>query len=460
MSQLTEEGLEIDSFEDIVATMSEEFVDETGVSTDAVAEDAPDGVIIRIVADRLAEAQELLQAIHSADDEAAASGDALDALCALTGTVRQVAAPSTTDSLVLAGDTGTLVPTGSQVSSPSTGTAWQTLEDSTFGAASAWTITTAYVVGDVRKNSGNVYVCITAGTSAGAGGPTTEAEDITDGTVHWRFIGAGDGFDDEVEAAATETGPKSGLAYTITEIDTPVSGWTGVVNLLDADEGTDLETDAELRVRRVEEIAAPGASIPDAIRARMRRVDGVTSVTVFYNNTDATDGDGIPPHSVEVLVQGGDDQDIFDALLIECVAGGIATHGTETGTAEDSQGTSHTVKFTRPDEIEIYVIITVEVDAESYPDDGDDLVKAAIVAFGDDQGAGRNARARPIGAAVISRVDSAGIELGVAGVIDTPSVKIGTAAVPTLETTIAISLRELAVFDTSRIDVVVVEVTP
>ncbi len=460
MSQLTEEGLEVDSFEEIVTSMAADYVERTGVSTDAVAEDAPDGVLVRIVADRIAEALELLQAIHSADDEAAATGDALDALSALTGTVRETAAPSTTDSLVLVGTTATVVPTGSQASSESTGTAWQTIGDATLVAATTWASTTAYVVGDLRENAGNIYRVITAGTSAGAGGPTTEDDDITDGTVHWAFIGAGDGLAEDVSAAATETGPKSGLAYTIQTIDTPVSGWNGVVNMLDADEGTDLEADADLRVRRVDEISAAGASIPDAIRARLLRVDGVTSVTVFFNNTDITDGDGIPPHSVEALVKGGEDQDIWDALLVECVAGGIATHGTEVGTAEDSQGTEYTVKFTRPTEVDIYVIITVEVDADLYPTNGDTLVEEAIVAFGDSQGAGRDSRARPLGAAVVSRVDSAGIELGVAGVIDTPSVKIGTAPAPTLETTIAIGLREQAVYDSSRISVVVVEVDP
>ena len=52
---------------------------------------------------------------------------------------------------------------------------------------SAWVAGTAYVVGDIRYNGTptKIYECITAGTSAGSGGPTTEADDITDGTVHW-----------------------------------------------------------------------------------------------------------------------------------------------------------------------------------------------------------------------------------------------------------------------------------
>jgi len=51
----------------------------------------------------------------------------------------------------------------------------------------AWAASTAYVVDDIVYNGTpqKLYRCITAGTSAGSGGPTTEADDITDGTVHW-----------------------------------------------------------------------------------------------------------------------------------------------------------------------------------------------------------------------------------------------------------------------------------
>lgn len=51
----------------------------------------------------------------------------------------------------------------------------------------AWQGSTAYEVGDVVTNGTptKCYSCITAGTSAGSGGPTTEGDDITDGTVHW-----------------------------------------------------------------------------------------------------------------------------------------------------------------------------------------------------------------------------------------------------------------------------------
>lgn len=53
-----------------------------------------------------------------------------------------------------------------------------------------WTASTAYAVNARVVNAGNVYQCITSGTSAGSGGPTTTASDITDGTCHWKYKGA------------------------------------------------------------------------------------------------------------------------------------------------------------------------------------------------------------------------------------------------------------------------------
>jgi hypothetical protein len=59
------------------------------------------------------------------------------------------------------------------------------------GTIPAWLATTAYVVGNQVTNGANVYQCITAGTSAGSGGPTGTTSDITDGTVHWKFLRVG-----------------------------------------------------------------------------------------------------------------------------------------------------------------------------------------------------------------------------------------------------------------------------
>lgn len=397
----------------------------------------PLGEFIQIFAERYVVICELIQAVYSSQDPDAATGDALDALAKLTGTLRAAPTESTVN-LTLTGTPTTVVAEGSRAANDA-GTEFATDVDATIASVSAWAALTAYTLGQIRTNSSRVYIVITAGTSAASGGPTTTSTDITDGTVHWKYLGEGTGTVD-VTATATATGPLSAVAGTVTTIVTPVAGWSSVVNQLDADLGTDLETDEHLRARREDEIANAGVSPLDAIRAALLEIDDITSVTVFQNVTDATNGDGMPPHSVEALVVGGADQDIFDKLH-ESVAAGIQTHGTETGSVVDSTGTTQTYKFSRPDEIEIYIDIILQYLVDEYPLDGDDQVKAAVVAWGDALPVGYNVPASAIMAQCFK----------IPGVLDVSVVELGTAPSPSSSATIVITSRQLATFDTSRI---------
>ena len=55
----------------------------------------------------------------------------------------------------------------------------------------AWLPSTVYAVGDIVKNdSGKVYTCDTAGTSASSGGPTGVGANITDGSARWDYTSA------------------------------------------------------------------------------------------------------------------------------------------------------------------------------------------------------------------------------------------------------------------------------
>lgn len=462
MSGLTDAGLEIETFETLVAGVKAEYLSEQGASLD-LGDETPDGVWINVTMDRLAALYELLEEVHNAGNPDAATGEPQDSVCALTGTLREPGRPSTTSSILAIGTVATAITAGSRVSDSSTASIWTTDELATLIAAPIWVASTAYTTGRVRSNAGRMYLSTIAGVSAGSGGPTTTDLDITDGTVQWRYLGDGLGVVG-INATCTVDGPTLAVAYAIDTIDTPISGWATVVNLLDATPGALAETHEALRIRREVELAEQGASIPDAIRAEMLGDNGpagVTHCTVFINRTDSTDEDGIPPHSVEVMVVGGDDQDIYDQLRLS-VAGGIDTHGDQVGASVDSQGVSHVFRFRRPTEVLAHVIIEVEVDPDTYATggDGETAVKAAVVAYGGTLGIGRDIRARPIGGAVQPRLSAIGEQLGVVGVIDTPSIKIGTAALPTLETTIAIGTREVAMYDTSRVTVVETEVTP
>lgn len=63
------------------------------------------------------------------------------------------------------------------------------------GAVPLWAASTAYVVdptaGGINRvqNGGNLYQCLAPGTSASSGGPTGTSGNITDGSVHWAYVG-------------------------------------------------------------------------------------------------------------------------------------------------------------------------------------------------------------------------------------------------------------------------------
>ena len=61
--------------------------------------------------------------------------------------------------------------------------------DTTFNTYAEWAATTAYTLDQKVTKGGNIYVVTTAGTSAGAGGPSGTGTGITDGTVVWDYFG-------------------------------------------------------------------------------------------------------------------------------------------------------------------------------------------------------------------------------------------------------------------------------
>lgn len=418
-----------------------------GASIDT-SESSPDGQVINIFAEREALVWEVTEVIAGMIDPDKVGGQPLDSLCLITGTFREPASHSAVVG-TLTGTPATVVPAGSQAKTTSTNVVFATNENGTLVALPAWAATTAYLAGiDRVTNSGKAYVCITSGTSAGSGGPTTTAADITDGAAHWRHMGTGTAADD-VEMLAIDTGPIVAASGDLNLIDTAVSGWQGVINLLDAAPGANRTSDQGLRLLREAELAASGDSPVPAIKRAISRVTGVSNVTVFYNNTNLTDADGLPPHSVEVMVQGGTDQAIREALF-RSVAGGIGYYGTVSGTVVDTEGNSHTIKFSRVDEIEIYIILTVDVDAAEYPADGATQIKTATTTWGDLQPSGRDARASIIGAQ----------SFAVPGVLGVTSCLIDDVPAPATSATVVITSRQRATYDSSRITIVANPVTP
>ena len=425
----------------------------------SIPADSVAGQRIGLHAERLAELWEIGQALGSSFDPDAATGRALDILCAITGTTRNQER-RTTGTVALTGDPATLVPIDSVISIPAVGTRFGTDANATLAAVAAWTVNTAYALGDRVKNGAapsRIYQAVAAGTSALVGtGPSGTGSSIVDASVTWSYVGEGTAAVD-VTFTALDSGPFAALTGQITSIESPVSGWLSVRNMNDALVGAYVETDASLRNRREAELAGRGNGPLPAIRADLLKVgqgtaNAVVDCVVFENVTDVVDAFGIPAHSFEAVVLGGLDADIRQTIF-DTKPAGIRSHGAVSGTVVDSTGISHTIKFTRPTAFSIWIEIDVTYNAATWPLDGQDQVKAAILAAltpANGYTLGKDVTVWGIGAAVDA----------VSGVLNVTAIRVGTAPAPVGTSDIAIGIREVALFDSARILVTAVAGTP
>ncbi len=97
----------------------------------------------------------------------------------------------------------------------------------------AWVALTVYAKGAlVTNDTGKLYTCITAGTAAGSGGPTGTTADITDGTVHWMYAGAG------AAGATSNDAIMNGLKVAIDALAAPVFSGGSAAEMLVTLEGS------------------------------------------------------------------------------------------------------------------------------------------------------------------------------------------------------------------------------
>ena len=212
-----------------------------------------------------------------------------------------------------------------------------------------------------------------------------------------------------VFAQATVTGDVRGPANSITQLVTAISGVQSTNNVLSFSTGRLVETDEELRARAGISTQLAGSSTVPANLSTIANVDGVTSVLLVENLTSTTDGEGRPPHSYEVIIQGGVDGDIAAALFSEKPAG-ILTHGDITVNLLDSGDTVRAVSFSRPEEIFIAVRATYSLyDEEAFPITGAADITNIILSEGNDL---------DIGEDVIPKRFYGPIYSGVAGIND------------------------------------------
>lgn len=352
------------------------------VGTDKdLSPESVDGQLIGVFAEMISDSDQLAEAVFNGRSAAGARGAALARLALLNGVVKKSAQFSTVP-IVLTGTTGTVIPAGSLIASQ---------DDATAVFETTTTMT------------------LVLGTASGT-------------------------------ARATSVGPVSVAATRLSVLLTVISGWTGASNPVDATRGSFTETDPALRTRRFASVAIPSQGIVDGLFAALAQLDDVEHVAVYENPEDTVDANGLPPHSINAIVDGGAAADIGNALWLK-KSMGVTQVGSHTQDITDTQGIVHTMRWNQPTPVNVYIIVTLDTTVGAGTKTA---IKDALVSYG-------NANA---GIGVDVTWSRLFIPINSVPGLNVLSVFLGSAPSPTLQANLAVAFNALAGFDAARISVV------
>lgn len=369
------------------------------------------GRLISLAAPSEADLWEAAQEVYAAFDPNSATGIALDNLVALGGLTRREQT-FTTSSIFVAGDTNTFIPIGQTVSSSTTSEQFTTVSAISLSPSNASGITvsvvtlqnsTAYTISYSNTTSTNV-ITFTSDSSAtvaeilnGLQGVIAGAHPSLTATVVGtalvvdrndifqtvNFVASANLGITKVrtvgEVIAVNAGPIVQPANTIDTILTPMLGWDSVINPVAATSGEDRETDEELRLRFRNGKYERATNTYDAIYSALINTDGITEATIYENDTSVVDGNGVPAHSFLPIVVGGLSQSIGNAIWANKPIG-ILSYGNTSVNVTDVSGGIHTVSFSRPNALVIYISMDITTDV-NFPANGNDAIRSAIIQF-------------------------------------------------------------------------------
>ncbi|EPL2410618.1 TPA: baseplate J/gp47 family protein [Klebsiella pneumoniae] len=314
---VTAEGISAPDYQTVLDTITGYFQQIYG--SDAYLDpDSKDGQMVALVALAIHDANNTAISVYRSFSPATALGDALTSNVKINGITRRAATNSTVD-LLLTGTVGTTITNGSVRDTNSV----------------VWNLPATVVIG-------------------------------SDGTV-------------VATATCANSGAVAAVAGSVNGINTPTRGWASVTNPLAATVGVAAETDAELRVRQSQSVALASLTPFDAVDGAIANVEGVTRHKLFENDQEVTDSNGLPPHSISAIVEGGDATEI--ANTIRSVKGqGVSTYGTTSVIVTDKYGNPYTIRFSRPIDVPVYVSITLKA-LTGYSSEVGDEIKAAVASY-------------------------------------------------------------------------------
>lgn len=256
----------------------------------------------------------------------------------------------------------------------------------------------------LRRKAASYSTCVL--TLTGVPGTTIAAGIVEDTQGRkWRLPENAKFVDETLEITATcqDIGAVEAPVGTIAKISNPQYGWLTVTNKVPAVKGRPIETDEELRRRQAISTALPSRNMTNSTIAGIATIAGVTRYKVYENDTNTTDENGVPSHSIAAVVEGGLDGAIAEQIYLR-KGPGCGTHGSTVTIYTNSDGLKNEIRFYRPIYQDVAVKITVKK-YTTYTTSVEQDIKRNITAYIERLGIGVNVTTTGILTAIASAVD-------------------------------------------------------
>lgn len=176
----------------------------------------------------------------------------------------------------------------------------------------------------------------------------------------------------------------------VTKMVNNITGFEDVTNLLEPIYGRKQESDIELRQSYIAKSALRSNTMIESIVGELlNNVENIESASGYENDTDDTDERGLPPHSIEIIVEGGDNNEIAAAILRR-KAGGIQTYGSVEVGVPGNYGDTIPIRFNRPDYLYTWLKVVLHGDATKLPTNYASLTMQSLLDDGAEFVAGKN----------------------------------------------------------------------
>ena len=333
MSALTENGLQIDTTEQILDQLIngtdtlKGFKDIYGEDIN-LSPDTPDGQMLGILAQAIYDQNVLLQDIYNSFSPDYSFGVQQDNTYAINYVKRK-------------GGSYTVVPIRVVINKQCT---LQGLDDNANSADA-----TGYTVAD---NQGNQFYLLKSAT-------------LQAGTY-------------DLDFRAKDIGQVITIPNTITNQITVVLGVSSVNNPLSAlTIGEDYESDESFRIRRSKTKGITSQGITYGLESALNQLDGVIASFVYENNTDVEDNYGTKPHTIWVIVQGGVDDEIANKISIY-KSNGTPMRGDQEVKVQAPNDVIQVIRFDRPLQQTFYIRFSINSKVQGYQPD-QEYIKTQLV---------------------------------------------------------------------------------